>query len=172
MKKFLLPLLGLLFVINGCASMSASEKRKQLDLMAGGTISSLLIQYPGLLSELEEAPGYLIAHLNAPPSSGGEGVLIDSTSGEQVYFTIGGVEIGSGWGTRSFKILLVLRTQAMLDSFKTGNPVSQSVHALGEEPVSTQNNEYTVYIMSDSGVAVTTTVKIIDFKINSGLAKG
>lgn len=172
MKKILLPLLGILFIINGCASISASknaQKRSELDAMAGSTITQLFIQYPDLQSEIENAPGYMVAHINTPAANGGEGVLIVNASKEPHYFTIGGLKIGSGWGTHSFKILLVLKTQKILDSFKDGKPALLTEVASTENSLSSHNNKYTVYVMSDGGVAVTSTVKILDFKINHEL---
>ncbi|MFQ5644090.1 MAG: hypothetical protein ACE5FQ_10405 [Thiogranum sp.] len=170
MKPVLPSLLAILFVISGCTTMSAAEKeqkRRALDIMAGGTITRLLVQYRELESEIENAPGYIVAHINAPAANGGEGVLVVSGSGERRYFTIGKVEVGSGWGTRSFKILLVLNTQEMLDRFKNGTQGSQT--ATTSEKAPSRNNEYMVYIMSDSGVAVTAAVKIIDFSVNHKL---
>lgn len=177
MKKILLPLFAMLFILNGCASMSASEKaekRNELDIMAGSTIMRLLKQFPELQPEVENAAGYLVAYIDTTAAKAGEGVLITSDASEHVYFTIGKLKMGSGWGAHSFKILLVLETQEMLDSFKNRKPEIQTAAAAPEPPVSSDNpassnNEYTVYVMSDRGVAVAATVRIIDFKINNAL---
>jgi len=54
MKKILLPLLGILFIINGCASISASknaQKRSELDAMAA--VQSHSCSYSTLIYNLK-----------------------------------------------------------------------------------------------------------------------
>ncbi len=173
MKIILLPLFGLLLIINGCSTMSASDKeqqRKQLDVMAGGTITRLIKQFPDLLSEIEDAPGYMVARIT-PPANAGEGVLIANGSEQRHYFTIGRLEMGSGWGTRSFKILLLLKTREMLDDFNDAMQKNKSDTVTDKQLSAATGNEYTVYVMSGSGVAVTAAVKIKDIKINDTLSE-
>lgn len=164
------PLLVILFVISGCASMSPAEKRKQLDTMAGNTITRLLKQFPELGTELEKVPGYFVAHINAPATEGGEGVLVANSTNEYIYYTVERVETDSSWGQRPFKILLLIKTQTVLDSFRADRPAPATGKNATGNTATPGSNKYAVYIMSDIGIAVTASVRISGIRINRELA--
>ena len=87
MKKILLLLLTLIFVLSGCSTMTTSEKeqkRNELDAMAEKTIAGLIEQDEKVKTEIDESLGYAVANMKLTKvpivgAGGGEGVRLIKT---------------------------------------------------------------------------------------------
>ena len=120
----LLGMIALISVSTGCSTMTPEEqdaKRKALDAMAEETIARLIEQDPSVQQELDESLGYMVADKKVTKvpivgAGSGEGVLIDKSSDKPIYITVGRFDVGGGWGVRAFKILVITKSQEILES--------------------------------------------------------
>jgi len=179
----ILALVCVLFFVSACSSMSVTEretKRSGLDEMAEAAIAGLIEQDPAIQQELESAPGYAVANMKLTKvpivgAGGGEGVFVNKKTNKRTYFTVKRLDIGGGWGVRSFKLLIVVKTQEILDKldkdiweFQAG--VEASVGTAAAEGSSGALNEgFSVHVLSDGGASATVTARVIRIKVNSKL---
>ena len=130
---------------SGCASLSPAEiasKQAALDTMADSAIAGLINKNPELEGLLEVCLAHAIANMKVTKvpvvgAGGGEGVLVVKDTQERVYFSVRRVDVGGGWGVRSYKALLLINSQEILDnivdgtwSFEAGAEVAAGTAAL------------------------------------------
>ena len=163
--------------------MTVSEretKRNQLDEMAATAIAGLVKQDDNLQKELDDSLGYAVANMKVTKvpvvgAGGGEGVYVNKITGKRTYFTVSRFDIGGGWGARSYKALLVMTSQEVLDRFDGGTwefqaGVEASAGTAAAEGSSGALNEgYAVHVLSDGGASATATARVIRIKVNSEL---
>ena len=127
--KILGALLTLLLLVSACASMTVSEKqqeRSKLDSMTETAIAGLVDKKPEIQQQLNNSFGYAVANMKVSKfiplvgGGGGEGVLVDNKTQQRTFFTVERLDLGGGYGARSFKVLIILNSQEMLDKFKGG----------------------------------------------------
>ncbi len=181
--KNIFVLIGMLYVMTSCSSMSVSEKdakRNALDEMAATTIDALAEDDYALQDKLDESLGYAVANMKVTKvpivgAGGGEGVLVNRRTNKRTYFTVGRFDIGGGWGVRSYKVLLVIDSQEIIDRFQGGvwefqAGVEASAGTAASEGSSGALNEgYTVHVLSDGGASATATARVIRIKVNDAL---
>lgn len=108
---------------------------------------------------------------------GGEGVFVNKKTNKRTYFTVSRFDIGGGWGARSYKILMVVDEQKILDKLEDGTwefqaGVEASAGTAAAEGSSGALNEgYTVHVLSDGGASATATARVIRIKVNSQLTE-
>ena len=182
MKK-LLVLVYVLFVMTARSSMSVTEretKRSQLHEMAATAIAGLIEEDAELQRKIDDSLGYMVANMKVTKvpvvgAGGGEGVHINNATGKRTYFTVSRFDIGGGWGARSYKILLLLESQEMMERAKGGTwefaaGVEASAGTASAEGGSGDLTEgYTVHVLSDGGASATATARVIRVKVNSEL---
>ncbi len=165
--------------------MSVSEKKSkqnELDEMAAKAITGLVEKDKTLQQSLDNSLGYLVANMKVTKvplvgAGGGEGVYINKQTGKRTYFTVSRLDIGGGWGVRSYKILLVLTSQDILDrldggawEFQAGAEASAGTTAV-EGSSGSLNKNYSVHVLSDGGASATATARVIRIKINKELTE-
>ena len=183
MKIIYLLLFCMLLVLTACSSMSVSEretKRNELDKMAVAAIAGLVEQDETLQQKMDDSLGYAVANMKVTKvpvvgAGGGEGVYLNKKTGKRTYFTVSRFDIGGGWGARSYKALLVMTSQEVMDRFDGGvwefqAGVEASAGTVAAEGSSGALNEgYTVHVLSDGGASATATARVIRIKVNSEL---
>ena len=184
MKKFNLVLLSLLFVA-GCSSMTVSEKetkRNELDTMAEKAIAGLVERDAAIQAEIDNSVGYAVANMKLTKvpivgAGGGEGVYVNKETNRRSYFTVSRFDIGGGWGVRSYKVLMVIETQEILDrldngiwEFQAGVEASAGT-AAAEGSSGALNEGFKLHVLSDGGASVTATARVIRIKINKELTE-
>ena len=183
MKKTPVLLIFLLFAITACSNMSVSEretKRQQLDEMAATAIAGLVKQDEDLQKELDDSLGYAVVNMKVTKvpvvgAGSGEGVYLNKKTGKRAYFTVSRFDLGGGWGARSYKGLMVMKSQETLDRFDGGTweyqaGVEASAGTAAAEGSSGVLNEgYTIHILSDGGASATATARVIRIKVNNEL---
>ena len=176
-------LLLTLFLLTGCASITTAEKdnkRSELDLMAKTAIDGLVEQDAELQKQIDDSLGYFVANMKVTKvpvvgAGGGEGVLVNKKTNKRLYITVNRLDIGGGWGARSYKILLLIETQEMLDKLHNGTWEFQSGveasagTAAAEGSTGALTEGYSVHILADGGASATATVRVIRIKVNSEL---
>ncbi|VAX11077.1 hypothetical protein MNBD_GAMMA25-1473 [hydrothermal vent metagenome] len=80
---------------------------------------------PAIQQEIDNSLAYAVANMKLTKvpivgAGGGEGVIFIKETQQRIYFTVGRFDIGGGWGARSYKALLVVETQKVLDRWKMG----------------------------------------------------
>ncbi len=172
-------------LVSGCSTMTVEErnaKRAGLDAMAEKAIAGLIEQDSSLQQKLDESLGYAVANMKVTKvpvvgAGGGEGVFVNKKTNKRTYFTVSRFDVGGGWGARSYKALLVLETQEMLDRVKDGTwefqaGVEASAGTAAAEGSSGALNEgFSLHVLSDGGASATATARIIRIKVNSELSE-
>jgi hypothetical protein len=173
----------MLFVIAGCSTMTVTEKdqkRSELDAMAETAIAGLIEQDANVKTEMDKSIGYAVANMKLVKvpvigAGGGEGVLVNKKTNKRTYFTVKRLDIGGGWGGRSFKLLIVVESQEVLDRLGSGvwefqAGAEASVGTAGAEgSTGDLKKGFSVHVLSDGGASATVTARIIRLKVNSEL---
>lgn len=183
MKKTHLLSFCMILVLSACSSMSVSQretKRDELDKMAANAIAGLIEQDATLQQEIDDSLGYAVANMKVTKvpivgAGGGEGVYVNKKTGKRTYFTVSRFDLGGGWGARSYKALLVMTSQEVLDRFDGGvwefqaGVEASAGRAAAEGSSGALNEGYTVHVLSDGGASATATARVIRIKVNSEL---
>lgn len=170
-------------VISACSTMTPAEidsKRNALDDMAAKAIAGLKEKESDLHEKLDKSLAYGVANMKLTKipivgAGGGEGVFVINNTQQRIYFTVSRFDVGGGWGVRSYKLLMVVNTQEIVDKWKDGNwefkaGAEASAGTSSVEGSSSGLNEgFTAHILSDGGASATVTARIIRMKINRQL---
>ena len=186
MKKSIYAVVGALlaaFLFYGCAKPTTDENeaaRQAIDTMAETTISELLKEHKSLQSELDSAVGYMVTNWKTTKvplvgGGGGNGVVVDNATKEHVYINVKRVDVGGGYGARSFKVLLVVEDKALLANLKNGawkfeggaEVTAGTASAGGGSGGS--NSEYKIYMLLDGGGSATVTLRALHSTVDSDL---
>ena len=150
--------------------------------MAATAIAGLIEQDPALQQKLDASLGYAVTNMKVTKvpivgAGGGEGVYLNKKTGKRTYFTVSRFDIGGGWGARSYKGLLVMTSQEVLDRFDGGTwefkagVEAYAGTAAAEGSSGALNEGYTVHVLSDGGASATATARVIRIKVNSELTE-
>ncbi len=183
MYKAILLMSGLLMMLGGCAALTPSEieqKQETLDTMAAKAIEGLIKEDPALQAELDKAVGYAVANMKVTKvpvvgAGGGEGVLVDAKTQERRYFTVSRFDIGGGWGVRSYKALMIIHSEKVLEEFKGGSwtfeagAEASAGTAAAEGGSGALNQDITMHLLADGGASATVTARVIHASIDDAL---
>lgn len=185
MQKLKIFMLLTTFVVSACSTMSTNElvsKRNELNTMAEKAIAGLVAKDPILQSKIDSSLAYGVASMKLTKvpiigGGGGEGVLIVKKGDQRVYFSVGRFDIGGGWGARSYKVLLIIQSQEVLDQwidgkwiFESGAEASAGT-AAAEASTAAMDAGFTTHVLAEGGASATATARIIHVKVNSDLTE-
>lgn len=183
MKK-LIVFTYLLLALIACSSMTVSEretKRGELDDMAAKTIAGLVEDDETLQQKVDDSPGYAVANMKVTKvpivgAGGGEGVFVNQKTNKRTYFTVSRLDVGGGWGARSYKTLLIFDDEKSMGEWKDGKwefaaGVEASAGTAAAEGASGGNEGFTMHVLSDGGASATATARVIRIKVNNELTK-
>lgn len=183
MKKIIVTTCMLMALV-ACSSMTVSEretKRNELDEMAAKTIAGLVEDDDTLQQQVDNAPGYAVANMKVTKvpivgAGGGEGVFVNQKTNKRTYFTVSRLDIGGGWGARSYKTLLIFEDEKTMGEWKGGKwefaaGVEASAGTAAAEGASGSNEGFTMHVLSDGGASATATARVIRIKVNSELSE-
>ena len=185
MNRLLLVIISSVFVLSGCSTMSVDErdeKRSSIDAMAEEAIAGLIERDSKVQTEIDASLGYAVANMKLTKvpivgAGGGEGVLIDKDTQQRIYFNVTRLDIGGGWGARSYKVLLVIEEQQILDRLKSGawefqaGAEASAGTASAEGSSSDLAQGFTMHVLSDGGASATVTARVIRIKVNKSLTE-
>ena len=181
MKLSLLIMLFSFFAITGCSTMTPSEqnqKRSELNSMAEKAIAGLIKQDPAIKQAIDQSLGYAVVNMKITKvpivgAGGGEGVFISQKTQKRVYFTVGRFDIGGGWGARSYKGLLIVKSQKIMDRLEGGTWVFEAGAEASAGTAAAEgtagNDGFSMHILADGGASVTVTARIIKISANKSL---
>ena len=184
MNKTRLFFLVTLFALAGCSTMRTAEKeqkRNALDEMAKQTIAALVEHDAKIQEKLDDSLAYAVSDMKLTrvpivDAGGGEGVFVDNSSQQRIYFTVSRLDLGGGWGARAYKVLLV-ESQDVFDRLKDGTwefqaGVEASAGSVSAEGSSSDlNSGFSMYVLSEAGASVTVTTRAIRTKVNRELTE-
>jgi len=170
-------------MFGGCAALTQSEikvRQETLDTMAAKAIEGLIKEDPALQAELDDAVGYAVANMKVTKvpivgAGGGEGVLVDTRTGERRYFTVSRLDIGGGWGVRSYKALMIIHSEKILEEFKGGSwkfeagAEASAGTAAAEGGSKALKQDVTMHLLADGGASATVTVRVVHASIDDTL---
>jgi len=183
MKKQLVLLILIVHFVAGCSSMTALEKdqkRSELDEMATTTIASLVSQNPAIEDEINHSLGYGVAGMKLTKvpifgAGGGEGVFINQKSRQHTYFKVTRLDIGGGWGVRSYRVLLIINSQQVMDRFEGGTWIFEAGAEVSAGTASSESSTaavdtgFTMHVLSDAGASATVTARVIRIRVDKNL---
>lgn len=147
----------------------AQKRRAEILEMRDATLAELYKQKPQAREELEKAVGYAVfdsSQFNIVLFVGahGRGVLVDNATGKPTYMLAGRAGTGPGLGYKSFRQIMIFKSQAVLDQFRVaGADVSASADATARmtpgvgasADLATSFNPFiTMYEFTDRGVVL------------------
>jgi lipid-binding SYLF domain-containing protein len=184
MKIFIAGLTTLFFLV-GCAQLSPQEKsskRAEIDKMATTTIEKLTKDNVEIKSSLDSAKGYAVINWKVTKvpifgAGGGNGVIIDKSTGERKYIKVRRFDFGGGWGARSFKNLVIIHDETIIQDamkggdFKFEGGAEVAAGTVGVEGGSSNllNNKIETHMLLDGGGSATATVRFLYFTVDSSL---
>ena len=158
------------------------DKRAALNLMAETAIEGLLATDAGLQDKIDSSLAYAVANMKVTKvpivgAGGGEGVYINKQTNKRAYFTVSRFDIGGGWGARSYKVLMLINNEEMIErmaggtwEFQSGVEASVGT-AAAEGSVRASDAGFTLHLLSDGGASATATARVIRIKVNSELTE-
>ena len=145
--------------------------------MVDTALQKLVQQTPGLQEELDSSLGYLVVDKKVVKipfvgGGGGKGVVVENATGKRTYVKVSRMEVGGGWGARSYKVLLVFTKPKRLEKAQAGTWVYQAgaeasagkVAAEGSSAQVQKDKGYKVYTYSEGGASVTWTLRAFRLK--------
>ena len=183
MKTVLSLCLPVLVFVTGCSTMSITEitsKRDELNAMATKAVEALKQKETDLQAKLDKSLAYGVANMKVTKvpvvgAGAGEGVLVIKQTQERIYFTVSRFDIGGGWGARTYKALMVINEQEILDAWKDGKWVfeagaeASAGSAAAEGSSSGGDKGFTMHILAEGGASATATARVIRVKVNKKL---
>ena len=145
--------------------------------MAADTVARLEKENPGLQDQVDSCLGYLVVDKKVVKipfigGGGGKGVVVENATGKRTYVKVSRMEVGGGWGARSYKVLLLFTQPKRLEKAQAGTWVYQAgaeasagkVAAEGSSAQVQNDKGYKVYTYSEGGASVTWTLRAIRLK--------
>lgn len=168
-------LLFIMFLVAGCSHVNDEQKNiKQQDMnnMARNTIKQLLEQDERLIEAFDASLAYMVVDMKvtkipAVGVGGGEGVLFIKAENKPIFYRVQRFDLGAGWGARSYKALVLVSSQNIIEKLKEGLwvfDIGGEASAGTAAMAGTSSDiipEYSVHILSDGGVSASITARAI-----------
>jgi len=124
-------IVAVLLVLNSAFLTSAQDdnkkKKKQAKVleMKDKALADLIKGKPEVASEIKNAPGYAVfdnngIHLLLLATSRGNGVVISKGSAPPFFMKMRQIGAGPGIGVKDYRVILVFKTAAAMNKFKSG----------------------------------------------------
>lgn len=182
MKIVRLAIPLVLFLLNACTTIPVDERagiRDEINSGVDETIASMVDTDPEFQKRFDASVGYFVSRFSATkiPIIGagyGIGILYDKESDSRTYMNVTRTDIGAGLGTGKFRAIVLFENREVLEEFRggvwkfgVGTDSAVSTSATGIS--ATSGDGYSVYFMSDSGVALTMSVRLVKLSVNDDL---
>jgi hypothetical protein len=171
-----------LLVLGACTTIPVDERnqiRDEVNQIAKTTIEQLVVEDPAIQTELDNAIGYAVASVSAtkiPIVGGGYGLafLHDQENNTSTYINVTRLDLGAGIGVGRFRVLVIFEDRSVMEKFRDGSwqSVIGAESGLGSQKsgrVTTGGDGYTLHFVSDSGLALAATARLIKSSINEDL---
>ena len=164
--------------------MTLQEKEKtraNIESMADKTLKEAIKKRPLIKDELDNALGYAIGNIKVTKvpmvgAGGGDGIFVDLKSGKHRYLEIARIDIGGGWGVKSYKVIVIINSKKVMDEFRSGMwnfeaGAEMAAGTIGAEGSSSnlRDKGFRLYRVLDGGASATVTARLIRIKIDQDL---
>ena len=171
--------------ISACAQLSVAEReeaRSERDSMADKTITTLLAEREDLQENLNSAVGYMVTNWKVTKvpvvgAGSGNGVIVDLKTKERIYVDVKRFDIGGGLGAKSYKNLLIVQSQELLNNLKDGHVHFEAGAEVAAGTATVEgssgalNEDYKLYLLLDGGGSATATARALSLSIDKELTK-
>lgn len=166
--------------LSGCASIpgkTAAQQAQTIDKLVERTLPDIYKEYPQTKQEIANSVGYAIMEndiVKVPifGEGSGYGVAIDTKTGKKTYITMLRFDVGGGDGGRIVRPVVIFQSEKKFKDFIEGTwsvgagaeaaaKVGTTGAAGGAGSGGAGDKGYTIYMITDSGVAATATVDVI-----------
>jgi len=181
--RFLIILSTFIF-FTGCSTMSLQEKEKarsSIETMAEKTLKEAIAKRPIIQERLDNALGYAVGNIKVTKvpvvgAGGGNGLFVDLKDDERRYLKITRIDIGGGWGAKSYKVIVIINSEKIMDEFRSGvwnfeAGAEMAAGTVGAEGSSSNliDRGFRLYRVLDGGASATVTARLIRVKIDQEL---
>ena len=161
-------------------SMSAEEKRTYLAELEEETLAELVEEQPEAQADMDKAIGHAIfsnTSAKAPFVGGGDGigVVVSKETGERRYLKVTRFDVGGGLGVRTYRPIILFFEEEPLEKLAGGKiEFGAGVEAGAKKKdivagaggiAGSRKEGYVLYQLSDSGVSVSLTVRMIKYSV-------
>ena len=175
--------MSIVLLFTACSQMSIEEKnskREVIDKMAQTTIDTLTKEDASIKTALEDAKGYMVINWKVTKvplvgAGGGNGIVVDKRDDTRVYIKVGRFDIGGGWGARSYKNLVLINDETLLDDLKDGEIKFEAGAEVAAGTLSAEggsgdlNPQMQIHTLLDGGGSATATVRVLRARVDSDL---
>jgi hypothetical protein len=171
-----------LALLGACTTIPVDERsqiREEVNQAAETTIAQLVNDNPAIQQSLDAAVGYAVASVSAtkiPVIGAGYGlaVLHDKENRTRTYINISRFDLGAGVGAGKFRVLVIFENRDVMERFRDGawHSAVGTDSTAGKQSASkvTAGGEgYSIHYVSDTGVALAATARLIKSTINEDL---
>lgn len=180
-SKFFLVIV-LLFGLNACTTIPADQRaeiRAEVDQVASETVARMVAEDPSTQAELDSAVGYLVGRMSAtkvPIVGGGYGLAVvhDTEAQTRTYLNITRFDFGAGLGSGLYRALIIFDTREAMEKFRDGTAertigTESQAGSRGAGITLLQGDGYSARVVSEAGVALTATARLVTTSINRDL---
>jgi lipid-binding SYLF domain-containing protein len=176
-----MPLIAAVACSSTYRSMTNQEKKAYLVDLERETLAELVAERPEAQTDLDSSVGYAVISNTAakvPMVGAGEGigVVVNTETGERTYLEVSRLDVGGGLGVRKFRLIIIFFDREKLEDLADGElEIGAGVEAgagdhddvgTGAGGVAGSRNENrAIYQLSESGVSVTYTVRMIKYSV-------
>ncbi|WP_218408874.1 hypothetical protein [Aeromonas sp. sif0611] len=168
-------LIFIMLMVAGCSHLNDEQKsikQQSINDMARNTITQLLERDERLTKAFDESLAYMVVDMKvtkipAVGVGGGEGVLFMKAENKPTFYRVQRFDLGAGWGARSYKALVLVSSQNIMEKLKEGLwvfDIGGEASAGTAAMAGTSSDiipEYSVHILSDGGVSASITARAI-----------
>jgi hypothetical protein len=172
----------MLVLLNACTTIPVDERnqiRDEVNQAAETMIEQMVAKDPAIQEKLDQATGYAVASISAtkiPILGGGYGLALlhDVENNTRTYINVTRFDVGAGVGTGRFRVLVIFENRDTLERFRDGTWQSvvgtqSGVGSQSGSRIESSGDGYTSYSVSDTGVALVATARLIKTSVNEDL---
>jgi lipid-binding SYLF domain-containing protein len=176
-----MPLIAAVACSSTYRSMTNQEKKAYLVDLEKETLAELVAERPEAQTDLDSSVGYAVISNTAakvPMVGAGEGigVVVNTETGERTYLEVSRLDVGGGLGVRKFRLIIIFFDREKLEDLADGElEIGAGVEAgAGDQDdmgtgaggvAGSRNEKRAIYQLSESGVSVTYTVRMIKYSV-------
>ena len=171
-------LVFLAFVVIACAGPRGTKTEK-LDYFATlekEALAQLSEESPEVKKELEESVGHAVLEqkvLKVPMVGAGvgSGIVVEKSTGKRTYLKVNRIDLGMGWGAKSFKLVMIFQDikalRDLADGKLGGGMGAEAAAKAGDVGGAAEGSSgqlkkgYSLFALTDAGVSATATIRLL-----------
>ena len=169
-------------LLGACATIPVEKRaglREEINQNAEKTITQLISNNPELQESIDTSVGYFVgqtsgAKIPVVGARSGLGMLYDRKADTRTYMNIKRYDVGVGLGAGKYRGIILFQNREVFEQFRAGIWKSKIgvESAVGEKAtttVSVVDEGATLHLLSETGVVVTASARLVSLSINEDL---